>query len=119
VLNFCQAMSVGGKTAITFLDHPEGPIEAKIPGGSQWEPDEDFFKIVRKLCKIQEKMGVRLRIPKEGISEADIEAIEELVEIIDHGRTVKKRIGAIWTVSIDRPSRLSEGPQRRRLIHNL
>ncbi|MHB1293810.1 MAG: DUF4365 domain-containing protein [Anaerolineae bacterium] len=101
VLAFCGAMAVGGRLSITYLEVPGRPMLFDVPARPEWSLSQTFCDLVTKLCVIQERTGVRLRIPEQGISGADAVAAEELLEIIANGKTTREYADATWTVSVE------------------
>jgi hypothetical protein len=106
LMAFCQALAVGGTMTITFLDNPDAPVRLNVPPGPDWEPNQDFVEIVKKLCRVQRRLGASIRIPQRDISSKDIEAIDELTAITEHGKTVRKRPEAAWTLQLNDPQAL-------------
>lgn len=103
ILEFQRAMSVGGKLVVTFLESLPASLTGDAKPIPSWAPDVKLMDIVKKLCTIQDRTGKPLRLPIKGILPQDVTAIEELLDIIEHGRTVRKRKGTIWTIKIDSP----------------
>ena len=55
-----------------------------------WLSEEEYLQLIDKLCTIQDKARQHLQVPVEGLTRADVQAIHELVEIIEHGKTITK-----------------------------
>ena len=103
VLQFCQAMAEGGKLVITILKTPNSPLELEMPASPQWEPHPVFFRLVQDLCRVQDRMGIRLRIPERGISPDDAQCIDELIQIVNTGKLERKSITAKLTLELCDP----------------
>ena len=67
-----------------------------VPPQSDKSIDPDFLQLFKNLCMIQGKTGHFLQIPEDGPTDADIQAVEELTEIISCGKTTRKIEKATW-----------------------
>jgi hypothetical protein len=85
IMEFLQAISVGGKLGLTFAKLNNQTLLMDVAPQKNAEPDPRFFDLVRKLCVIQEKTKQFFSIPQEGISLANASAINELYQIVEHG----------------------------------
>ncbi|MBI5822604.1 MAG: DUF4365 domain-containing protein [Chloroflexi bacterium] len=83
-LNFAKAMVLGGKLRVEFHDINQS-TSTDFPSANLEVIDPIFSDLVQKLCVIQDKTGHFVRIPNEGISRKDANAILELFEIVEHG----------------------------------
>jgi hypothetical protein len=106
LIEFCTAMSIGGKLTFTFLKVPHIPLHFTALPAPQWSVSPLFVDLVGKLCHIQEKMGIRLRIPEAGISAGDAESIHKLLEIIDTGKTTVRHGTATIKMTVADPQGL-------------
>lgn len=85
-LDFVIAMGLGGKMRVDFHDVNQS-TSADFPSTNQTVIDSGFYDLIQKLCVIQDKTGVFLKVPSKGISGKDAEAIRELFEVVE-GRIV-------------------------------
>lgn len=78
------------KVKLNFPHTEEGRAAMIVPPQPQKAPDPEYLQLIDKLCTIQDKIGRFLRVPVKGLTRADVRAINELVEIIEYGKTVTK-----------------------------
>ena len=90
IIRFLQAIATGGTLRITFLALGKDPLAIALPPQPEKAPRPEDIKLLDKLCKIQDETQQFLRIPAEGLTRADVKAIEELTEIIERGKTITK-----------------------------
>lgn len=83
-LDFAKAIAKGGNLRVTFHDINES-TSTNFPPTDQDPIDLFFYDLVRKLVVIEDKTGHFLKIPNEGISRKDAQAISELFEIVGKG----------------------------------
>jgi len=83
-LDFTKVIASGGKLQVEFQDVNQ-TSSMIIPSVPNTGPDPRFYDLVQKLCIIQDKMGLFIKIPDKGISQKDANSIHELSEIVKHG----------------------------------
>ena len=83
-LDFAKAMGLGGKLQIEFHDVNQS-MSTDFSQTNREIIDSGLYNLVRKLCVVQNKTGHFFRIPDEGISRKDAQAINELFEIVENG----------------------------------
>lgn len=83
-LDFVIAMGLGGKIRVDFHDVNQS-TSAEFPSTNQTVIDSGFYNLIQKLCVIQDKTGVFLKVPSKGISGKDAEAIRELFGVVEDG----------------------------------
>ena len=90
IIRFLQAITTGGTLRFTFLTFGKDPLAITLPPQPEKALRPEDMKLIDKLCKIQDETQQFLRIPAEGLTRADVKTIEELTEIIEHGKTIIK-----------------------------
>jgi predicted nucleotidyltransferase len=95
ILKFLRAMGAGGRLRLTSLTYNNIWKEFEIPPQPEKLPvSTEDWQLVNKLCTIQDRTGHSLQIPIEGPTTQDVLAIDELIAIIEHGKTVRKHVEA-------------------------
>ena len=83
-LDFAKAMAVGGKLQIEFQNAKQS-MSINFSSKDHDVTNSQFYDLVEKLCVVSDKMRCFFRIPDEGISRKDAEAIRELFDIVTNG----------------------------------
>jgi len=83
--DFVSAIEIGGKLRLEFHDMKQS-YTTDFPPGTVSGLDLKFYDLVRKLCLVQDKTGHFFRIPDQGFSSKDAQAILELYEIVEKGK---------------------------------
>ena len=99
VVMFISALAKGGKLRMTRLQ--EGTHDDfEIPEGGVDAPDPDIIRLIDRLCLIQQKTGCNLSLPSDWSSPSkdDFRAIDELIAILDTGRTDSQNMTVTLTV---------------------
>jgi predicted nucleotidyltransferase len=96
VLRFLQAVSSGGELRLTPLTEDKLPIIVYVSRNLEKKPPLQFMQLVDKVCIIQDKISQFLRIPDEGPTDADIQAINELAIIVEQGKNLAKTKEITW-----------------------
>ena len=88
ILRFTQTLAKGGKLQLFSVKHNFPiPIDIEVPVLPQMEPDPNFCLFVDYLCLIQAKTNQFIQLPPyEEITSQDIQTVNELVTIIQHGK---------------------------------
>lgn len=90
VMRFLQAIATGGTLRFTFFSPDNASLAITLPPQPEKLPISECLQLIDKLCKIQDKTRQFLQVPVEGLTRADVQASYELVEIIEHGKTITK-----------------------------
>jgi len=89
ILRFMTALANLHRVRLTFLATQE-TVQGAFAAGSPVAPDPRLVEAVDKLCLIQQKTGQRLRLPQDWtITSEDLEAIDQIMTIIEKGRTIR------------------------------
>jgi predicted nucleotidyltransferase len=88
-VRFLQVATTGGKLILN--SPPHGNI-LTIPVSPQPEKalGPQLFQLLDKLCNIQDKIGQIIQIPSAGLTDKDVQAIDEILAIIEYGKTISK-----------------------------
>lgn len=89
-MHFLNAITTGGKMRINFLTHDKPPLTVIIPPNPENALNPEYLQLIDKLCVIQSKTDQFLQIPDDDLTDADVEAIDEFIDIIECGKTTKK-----------------------------
>lgn len=86
-LRFWQSFMAGGTLRFIYptLNNTSSVINLQAHPENIFS--QEYMELVDKLCKIQDKTCQFVRIPVAGLSDKDVQAIHELIEIIEHGKT--------------------------------
>jgi hypothetical protein len=83
-LDFTKAIASGGKLKIEFHDSNQS-YSTEFQSVLNTGPNLAFYELVQKLCVVEDRTGHFFRIPNEGISQKDANAIFELFDIVEQG----------------------------------
>ncbi len=90
ILNFLQAITVGGTLTLTFLTLDNSTLTMRVLPQPKNSSSLYELQLIDQLCKIQDKVGQFIQIPIEGLTNKDIQSINELIAIIENGKTTKQ-----------------------------
>ncbi len=97
VLRFLRAITAGGELRLIPLTDDKTPITISVSPNLRITPSLQLVQLLDKLCTIQGKLGQFLHMPDEGPTNADVQAINELIAIIEQGKTVIKDQKVTWS----------------------
>ncbi|MBN2002242.1 MAG: DUF4365 domain-containing protein [Anaerolineae bacterium] len=89
ILKFLRSLMSGGKLTLTFLNRDDAKVSLILPSQSMI-PTNREVELFEQICRIQDKSGHIIRIPKDGITREDEFAIRELAQIFEFGQTSTK-----------------------------
>ncbi len=90
-IRFLNIITTGGKMRINFLTYDKPPLTVIIPPNPENAVNPEYLQLIDKLCVIQSQIGQFLQIPDDDdLTDADIEAIDEFIDIIECGKTTKR-----------------------------
>lgn len=90
ILEFFRALSAGGRFIITVLDRDVSLPAFDLAPGQSEPPSPESIRLVRRLCEIQGRVGMIIKVPEEGISEEEAQAIHRLERILKQGQVSAK-----------------------------
>ncbi len=90
ILEFFRTLSAGGKCIITALEHDVNLSEFALTPGQFKSPSPESVRLVRRLCEIQSRVGIIIKVPNEGISEEEAQTIYKLEHVLKHGQVSAK-----------------------------
>jgi predicted nucleotidyltransferase len=97
ILRFLDAIAAGGELQLLPLTPDKLPLTISIPANQEMAPDPQYLKIIDKLCVIQDKVSQLIRMPSEEIiTGKDVQSINELMMIIEQGKTVTRPKQITW-----------------------
>jgi predicted nucleotidyltransferase len=97
ILRFLDAIVSGGELRLTPLIKDKPPLTISVPPNQEMAPDPQYLKLIDKLCVIQDKVSQFIRIPNEElIIGKDVQAINELMTIVEQGKTVTRAKQITW-----------------------
>ena len=89
-LEFFRALSAGGKLIITILEHDVSLPALDLAPGQSEPPSPKSIRLVQRLCEIQGRLGMLIRVPEDGINEKEALAIQRLESALKHGQVSAK-----------------------------
>ncbi|HER45472.1 MAG TPA: DUF4365 domain-containing protein, partial [Thermoplasmatales archaeon] len=96
LLKFLHALMSGGELIITFLNRDAERLYMTVPPQPNLLTQQEL-QLFQRICQIQDKSGHIVRVPDDGITRKDEQAINELLQIFEYGQTSKKHNTVIVT----------------------
>jgi len=81
---------------ITFLNRDAERLYMTVPPQPNLLTQQEL-QLFQRICQIQDKSGHIVRVPDDGITRKDEQAINELLQIFEYGQTSKKHNTVIVT----------------------
>lgn len=85
IMGFLQSITSGGILRLAYKDYF---IETNVPPHPEKAPPRKLLQFIDKLCTIQAETSQFLQMPDGQLTSEDVRATNELIAIIEHGKTI-------------------------------